>query len=532
MAILNNSQGGLQQVPIYNYEKSLETAKSINVRCDFALDTIYTGNLSQEKRQGIFQSIRSIYFNCENCANNVAFTCVDTGQSLTFKAGTQGYLPLLVSQGMTFRFVGVSPDVGVFNLLNVDMPPAIWPELVDGPIPFSDIEMTGPALLGRYTAGLGATEEIQLGAGLSFVGDTLTMGAGGPYVLKAGDTMTGPLVIDAGSGFDPGSACLTVKSTDSGNVGPFISLFHDSASPSVGDFSAGIRVSYNTDTAARVHSTVLGIETTNVTNGADAFRGYLAARQAGSNSVRLYFGAGIWSIGATGGDQGVNTANFSNYFDDGVNINTIYAGLAAANVFSNAAGQTIQMTGAPGTASASQGTLLLNVTDTGVTGPILNFNHSSASPAANDTIGSFQFWGNDNGGTNKRFGIFRMVATDVTAGSEDSRINWFTIIAGSLEQRFVIQNGLFTPNATGSDQGADTFNCLALYTNGNIIADANSLIRNRVFTVGTLPAVVAGGNAQVSDATQTLTAGIGAVVVGGGANNVPVNSDGTNWRIG
>lgn len=36
----------------------------------------------------------------------------------------------------------------------------------------------------------------------------------------------------------------------------------------------------------------------------------------------------------------------------------------------------------------------------------------------------------------------------------------------------------------------------------------------------------------VIDATQALTAGIGAVVAGGGANCVPVYSDGTNWRIG
>lgn len=42
----------------------------------------------------------------------------------------------------------------------------------------------------------------------------------------------------------------------------------------------------------------------------------------------------------------------------------------------------------------------------------------------------------------------------------------------------------------------------------------------------------AGARAAVSNATQTLTAGVGAVVVGGGANVVPVFCDGTNWRIG
>jgi hypothetical protein len=41
-----------------------------------------------------------------------------------------------------------------------------------------------------------------------------------------------------------------------------------------------------------------------------------------------------------------------------------------------------------------------------------------------------------------------------------------------------------------------------------------------------------GYRSVVVDATQALTAGIGAVVAGGGANCVPVYSDGTNWRIG
>jgi hypothetical protein len=53
--------------------------------------------------------------------------------------------------------------------------------------------------------------------------------------------------------------------------------------------------------------------------------------------------------------------------------------------------------------------------------------------------------------------------------------------------------------------------------------------------VGSLPACNAGAlgvKRYVNDATQALTAGIGAVVAGGGANTVPVGCDGANWRIG
>ena len=53
-------------------------------------------------------------------------------------------------------------------------------------------------------------------------------------------------------------------------------------------------------------------------------------------------------------------------------------------------------------------------------------------------------------------------------------------------------------------------------------------------TVATLPAPAgnAGMRDTVSDATQALTAGIGATVVGGGANIVPVFCNGTVWQIG
>lgn len=55
------------------------------------------------------------------------------------------------------------------------------------------------------------------------------------------------------------------------------------------------------------------------------------------------------------------------------------------------------------------------------------------------------------------------------------------------------------------------------------------------YTVATLPAAAtagAGATAFVTDASTTLVLGLGGAVVGGGANKVPVYSDGTNWIIG
>lgn len=56
-----------------------------------------------------------------------------------------------------------------------------------------------------------------------------------------------------------------------------------------------------------------------------------------------------------------------------------------------------------------------------------------------------------------------------------------------------------------------------------------------LYTVAQLPTAstaLAGTRAAVSNSNATLTAGIGAVVAGGGSSVVPVFCDGANWRIG
>lgn len=55
----------------------------------------------------------------------------------------------------------------------------------------------------------------------------------------------------------------------------------------------------------------------------------------------------------------------------------------------------------------------------------------------------------------------------------------------------------------------------------------------RVYTVSTLPSPPSGKmRAWVSDSAAAAPANFGALLMGGGANSVPVFFDGTNWRIG
>ena len=81
-------------------------------------------------------------------------------------------------------------------------------------------------------------------------------------------------------------------------------------------------------------------------------------------------------------------------------------------------------------------------------------------------------------------------------------------------------------------------NVLRLYFNrvdsilGQLSAATQSTISTTVYTVAPLPSAVTSGvgaRSFVSDANATTFA---SIVAGSGANNVPVYSDGTNWRIG
>jgi len=70
-------------------------------------------------------------------------------------------------------------------------------------------------------------------------------------------------------------------------------------------------------------------------------------------------------------------------------------------------------------------------------------------------------------------------------------------------------------------------NLVGQFGSGNPIIPALA-----VYTVATLPSAVTSGmgaRSFVSDASATTFA---SNVVGGGANKVPVYSDGTNWKIG
>jgi hypothetical protein len=87
---------------------------------------------------------------------------------------------------------------------------------------------------------------------------------------------------------------------------------------------------------------------------------------------------------------------------------------------------------------------------------------------------------------------------------------------------------------TYQDQYSKVFRLFFNSLQGNLdqLSSTTIIPATTNFTVATLPSAAtsgAGARAFVSDANATTFA---STVAGGGANKVPVYSDGTNWKIG
>lgn len=100
---------------------------------------------------------------------------------------------------------------------------------------------------------------------------------------------------------------------------------------------------------------------------------------------------------------------------------------------------------------------------------------------------------------------------------------------GSQDTRELAEADLLLGTGLFFDVGA------AVITGDEIHLDALTRVGASGVAVADLPAAAAGNTGFrgfVTDSNAALTAGIGAVVAGGGANVVPVFSDGAAWRIG
>lgn len=114
--------------------------------------------------------------------------------------------------------------------------------------------------------------------------------------------------------------------------------------------------------------------------------------------------------------------------------------------------------------------------------------------------------------------------------------------ANGTTTHFRMDNGGFYNRLTLGKYFMGASDDVALFRVAAALAEINTgtaagaaYLRLNGVAVASLPAAsatYAGARGTVTDSNTALTAGIGAVVTGGGSNVVPVFCDGTNWRIG
>ena len=143
---------------------------------------------------------------------------------------------------------------------------------------------------------------------------------------------------------------------------------------------------------------------------------------------------------------------------------------------------------------------VLKITSTGMTlqdfdtgaaaNPIFAVYRDSASPAANDIIGRYNFDGRDSAAGQTTYGTLQGVIIDPVDGSEDGQIVVRTIIAGAMADRFLFGAGLFSSGVTGGDKGVGTINAGTLYQND---VQAATLGANTFIASQTIQSTDAGG---------------------------------------
>jgi hypothetical protein len=98
--------------------------------------------------------------------------------------------------------------------------------------------------------------------------------------------------------------------------------------------------------------------------------------------------------------------------------------------------------------------------------PTLTLFRNSPTVAAGNNIGTLNFDGQNSSIAQVTYGRMFAHINDPTAGAHAGELRFHTAFGGTISNRFVITLGLYSANATGGDQGADTINATTLYEAG------------------------------------------------------------------
>ena len=365
-----------------------------------------------------------------------------------------------------------------------------------------------------------------LGLGTAATQNTGTSGNTIPF-LDGTNTWSGSQTMTVSSSF--GNPLALVSTNADANEGPYLLFKRNSASPANNDRVGAFLWQSNDNALTMTTMAEIGAYIDNVTTASLASTLVVKTRVAGAYGDRFYFKAGLYSSGASGGDQGVNTINATTLYEAGTSLASKYQGLdseltaiagltsaadrlpyftgsgtAALATFTTAgrnliddadttaqrttlglgtaatqntgtSGNTIPFLDGANTWSGNQSftstTTIFDLTDASATaGPTLAIRRLSASPAVSDLVGVVAFSALDDSANLFTIGQIQAQIQDPTNGSEDGSLNFTASIAGTLANVMFVGNGVLINGATGGFQGNGTLNAVTLYENGTSLA--------------------------------------------------------------
>jgi len=144
--------------------------------------------------------------------------------------------------------------------------------------------------------------------------------------------------------------------------------------------------------------------------------------------------------------QGLTIAGTSNEIETSASNQTVTIGLPddvtiAGNLTVNGTHTTLN-TSVTSTTTATENNFVITSTDDGASAsPDLKLWRNSASPADNDEIGNIFFTGTNSASEATDYAHILGQITDVTDGTEDGRLTFKTMAAGTLSDRLTINSG-------------------------------------------------------------------------------------------
>ena len=130
--------------------------------------------------------------------------------------------------------------------------------------------------------------------------------------------ITGDLTLTGAAGI---TGDLTVSDTTADALeGPLVDLHRDSASPANDDILGAVVFSGEDDGSNKTTYGKIKGAATDVTDASEDGEIHFDTMVGGTLSTAMKVGAGLYMDGATGGDQGADTVNASNYYLDGAQL--------------------------------------------------------------------------------------------------------------------------------------------------------------------------------------------------------------------